>query len=138
MAILVDDAVWPWRDRLWCHLVSDTSLEELHAFARWIGVPERGFQGDHYDIPAEARQVALDEGARAVSSREIVQALRAAGLRKRRRAVTLGGRRPSLPPVLQDLPDDRQDADDHDQDQDELDVLLDELDVPEEVAGDRH
>jgi hypothetical protein len=68
---------------MWCHLVSDTSLEELHAFAAWIGVPPRAFQGDHYDIPDEARAVAIDEGAREVSSREIVLALYAAGIRQR-------------------------------------------------------
>lgn len=84
MAILVDDCIWPWRDRLWCHMVSDTSIDELHAFARWIGIPERGFQGDHYDIPEEARAVAVAEGAEEVTSRRVVEALRAAGLRKRR------------------------------------------------------
>ena len=26
MAILVDDARWPWRGRLWAHLVSDEDL----------------------------------------------------------------------------------------------------------------
>lgn len=83
MAILVDDAIWPWRDRLWCHMVSDLHLTELHAFARWIGVPERGFQGDHYDIPADARVIALAEGAVAVTSREVVVALYAAGMRRR-------------------------------------------------------
>ncbi len=82
MAILVDDAVWPWRSRLWCHMVSDTSLVELHAFATWLGVPERAFGGDHYDIPAEVRVIALAEGAVAVTSREVVAALYAAGLRR--------------------------------------------------------
>lgn len=81
MALLVDDAHWPWRDRLWCHLVSDTSLDELHAFAEWLGVPPRAFQGDHYDIPDEMRAIALQEGARAVTSREVVTALYSAGLR---------------------------------------------------------
>lgn len=81
MAILVDGAHWEWRGRLWCHMISDTSIEELHAFARWLGVPERGFQGDHYDIPDDARIVAIEEGAIAVTSREIVVALRSAGLR---------------------------------------------------------
>ena len=33
VTILVDDAVWPWRGRMWAHLVSDTSVEELQAFA---------------------------------------------------------------------------------------------------------
>jgi hypothetical protein len=84
VAILVDDCVWPWRDLLWCHMVSDTSLDELHAFAQWIGVPERGFQGDHYDIPEEARAVAVAEGALEVTSREVVEALRASGLRLRK------------------------------------------------------
>jgi hypothetical protein len=86
MAILVDEAVWPWRGRMWCHLVSDTSLEELHAFARMLGVPERGFGGDHYDIPTEVRQVAISQGAQPVSSREVVQALRRSGLRRPRAA----------------------------------------------------
>ncbi len=84
MAILVDDCIWPWRDRLWCHMISDTSIEELHAFAGWIGVPERGFQADHYDIPEEARSVAVAEGAIEVTSRRVVEALRAAGLRRQR------------------------------------------------------
>lgn len=68
---------------MWCHLVSDTSLAELHAFAEWIGIPRRGFQGDHYDIPEEVRPIALEEGAVHVSTREIVQALYACGIRQR-------------------------------------------------------
>ena len=83
MALLVDEAHWPWRGLMWCHLVSDTSLHELHAFAEWIGVPRRGFQGDHYDIPVHIREIALEEGAIAVASREIVLALYQAGLRRR-------------------------------------------------------
>jgi hypothetical protein len=83
MAILVDQAIWPWRDRLWCHMVSDANLAELHAFASMLGVPERGFQGDHYDIPDTVREVALSRGAKAVTSREIVEALYSVGLRPR-------------------------------------------------------
>jgi hypothetical protein len=83
MAILVDDCIWPWRGRMWCHMISDTSLDELHAFARWVGIPERAFGGDHYDITDEIRGVAVQEGAIEVDSRAIVLALRAAGLRKR-------------------------------------------------------
>lgn len=82
MAILVDDAIWPWRGRLWAHLVSDTSIEELHRFAARLGIPQRAFQGDHYDVTDELRDCAIAEGARAVTSRDIVRALRAAGLRK--------------------------------------------------------
>ncbi|MFZ8926193.1 MAG: DUF4031 domain-containing protein [Candidatus Nanopelagicales bacterium] len=82
MALLLDEAHWRWRDRWWCHLISDHSLDELHAFAAWIGVPRRAFSGDHYDIPAEARPVAIEEGAIVVTSREVVLALYAAGLRR--------------------------------------------------------
>lgn len=82
MTILVDDAIWPWRGRLWAHLVSDTSIAELQAFAERLGLPERAFQGDHYDVTDDLRDCAIAEGARAVDSRTIVRALRAAGLRK--------------------------------------------------------
>ena len=83
MALLVDDAVWPWRGRLWCHLVSDTSIDELQKFARRLGIPDRAFQGDHYDLTDELRDCAIAEGARHVTSRELVVALRTAGLRRR-------------------------------------------------------
>jgi hypothetical protein len=81
--ILIDAAIWPAHDRLWCHMVSDTSLEELHAFAREMGIPERAFGGDHYDIPEERRETAITLGAIAVSSRELVNALYTAGMRRR-------------------------------------------------------
>lgn len=83
MAILIDYPYWPRWDRMWCHLVSDESLEELHEFARELGIPERGFGGDHYDVPAEYRQRAIDLGAIETDSREIVRRLIASGLRKR-------------------------------------------------------
>jgi hypothetical protein len=82
--ILVDPAVWPWRGRKWAHLVSDESYDELHAFAERLGIPKRAFQGDHYDIPAELRDDALALGAEPVSAREVVQRLRASGLRRRK------------------------------------------------------
>ncbi len=85
MAILVDSANWAWRDRWFCHLVSDQDLYELHSFARWIGVPQRAFGGDHYDVHESMRMIAVEEGALEVSSRQLVQALYAAGLRRPRR-----------------------------------------------------
>ncbi len=83
--ILVDPAVWPWRGRLWAHLVSDTSYDELHAFAERLGIPRHAFQGDHYDVPESVREEALALGAVPVTSRRVVDALRAAGLRRSRR-----------------------------------------------------
>lgn len=67
---------------MWCHLVSDTSLDELHEFAAKLGIPERGFGGDHYDLPEEYRQQAIELGAIPTSSQDIVRALRQSGLRK--------------------------------------------------------
>jgi hypothetical protein len=92
MAILVDSAIWRWRDRRWAHLVSDTSLEELHAFAARLGLRRTWFQGDHYDVPAEVREAALRLGAVPVSSRELVVRLRAAGLRRPRPRSRRGSR----------------------------------------------
>ena len=82
--ILVDPAVWPFRGRLWAHLVSDESYEELHAFAAQLGIPPRAFQGDHYDIPTELREQAIANGATPVPARELVQRLIDSGLRRRK------------------------------------------------------
>jgi hypothetical protein len=84
VAVLVDLAVWPWRGRLWAHLVSDESYDELHAFAERLGIPREAFQGDHYDLPAETRDRAVALGASAVTGRELVTRLLASGLRRRR------------------------------------------------------
>ena len=81
VTVLIDEARWWWRDRKWCHLVSDESLDELWAFADAAGLPRRGFQGDHYDIPDEHRAELIAAGAVEVESRELVRRLRAAGLR---------------------------------------------------------
>jgi hypothetical protein len=77
----MDEARWWHRGRRWCHLVSDSSLDELHAFADATGIPRRGFQGDHYDIPEEYRPGLIEAGATVVESRELVRRLKLAGLR---------------------------------------------------------
>ena len=81
MAILVDGAVWPWRGRRWAHLVSDESYDELHEFAKRLGIPRRAFQGDHYDIPDYLHHKAIELGAELVDGRVLARRLRAAGLR---------------------------------------------------------
>ena len=86
-------------------MVSNYSFEELHLFAEELGVPRKGFQGDHYDIPDEYRTRAIAMGATAVPSRELLQRLKAAGLRftpSQRRAwgSTL---RPDLPAAVEDV-----------------------------------
>ena len=81
MAVLVDPPLWPRHGRVWGHLVSDTSLAELHATAAQAGIPDRGFDLDHYDVPAELYDRLLSLGVELVDSRELVRRLRASGLR---------------------------------------------------------
>lgn len=84
MTVLIDLPTWPGRGRLWSHLVSDTSYDELHAFARTLGVPERAFDRDHYDVPSDVYDRALALGAEPVGGKELVARLTAAGLRRRK------------------------------------------------------
>lgn len=102
VTVLVDECRWPWRGRLWCHLVSDVSIEELHAFAVRLGFPRRSFQGDHYDLHEDLRSAALALGAQPVASRELVRRLRNAGLR-RRGAVAVRFEMPPIPGMLAPL-----------------------------------
>ena len=66
---------------LWGHLVSDSSLDELHAFAARVGLPRRGFDLDHYDVPDFRYDELVAAGAIPVSYRELVERLQASGLR---------------------------------------------------------
>jgi hypothetical protein len=85
VTVLIDTPVWPWRGRLWSHLVSDVSYDELHAFvARELGIPRRAFQGDHYDVPEDLYDIAVAAGAEPVGARELLSRLRAAGLRRKK------------------------------------------------------
>jgi len=61
--------------------VSDTSVEELHAFAARVGIPRRGFEGDHYDVPEERYAAVVAAGARPIDGRELLKRLRDSGLR---------------------------------------------------------
>jgi uncharacterized protein DUF4031 len=83
--ILIDPPAWPAWDRVWSHLVSDESYEELHAFAKSAGIPARGFDRDHYDVPSDQYEALIAAGAIPVSSRELVHRLTKAGLRNRKR-----------------------------------------------------
>lgn len=82
--IYVDAPTWPGHGRLWSHLISDTSFAELHAFAARVGLPERAFDGDHYDVVADRFAAVRGAGAQLVTSRQLVRLLVDAGLRRRK------------------------------------------------------
>jgi hypothetical protein len=81
MTVLIDEAIWPAHGTVWAHLVSDSSLDELHSFARRAGIPERGFDHDHYDVPRERRDAVIALGAESVTGRELLRRLQQSGLR---------------------------------------------------------
>jgi hypothetical protein len=85
VVVLIDPPGWPAHGRRWSHLASDTSLEELHAFARRTGLPERGFEGDHYDVPEERYPALVAAGAVPVPGRELIRRLQRSGLRRPKR-----------------------------------------------------
>lgn len=79
MAVYVDplrnyggSATFRWKHS--CHLFADTE-EELHAFAKKIGMKRSWFQGEarlpHYDLNARRRQAAVQAGAVEVTWREV-------------------------------------------------------------------
>ncbi|WP_336922583.1 DUF4031 domain-containing protein [Aquipuribacter sp. SD81] len=95
MAVLIDPPLWPAHGRAWSHLVSDTSLAELHAFAAAAGVPRRAFDLDHYDVPEELHAALVAAGAHPVGAGDLLRRLRASGLRvtaAERRRASGGGR----------------------------------------------
>ncbi|MDQ1607245.1 MAG: hypothetical protein QOJ18_1612 [Microbacteriaceae bacterium] len=81
MTVLIDEPIWPAHDTLWSHLVSDASLDELHAFAADVGISRRAFDLDHYDVPQERYNQLVSAGAEPVTIREMVTRLQASGLR---------------------------------------------------------
>ncbi len=85
MAILIDPPRAEAHGRRWSHLVSDASLDELHAFARAVGIPPRGFEGDHYDVPEDRYDDVVAAGALPVGARELLRALVESGLRMPKR-----------------------------------------------------
>lgn len=77
---MIDTPLWPWRGRLWAHMISDVSLDELHEGARTLGLRWLSFGRDHYDVPDTMWEQAC-EVAELVDSRVIVRSLRSSGLR---------------------------------------------------------
>ncbi|MDR2255222.1 MAG: DUF4031 domain-containing protein [Arthrobacter sp.] len=81
MSVLIDPPLWPAHGTSFSHLVSDVSLEELHAFARAAALPPRAFDRDHYDVPAHRHAALVAAGAEAVSAAELTRRLIRGGVR---------------------------------------------------------
>ncbi|WP_181954212.1 DUF4031 domain-containing protein [Kocuria coralli] len=81
MPVYIDPPRWPAHGTEFSHLVSDTSLDELHEAAQRIGVSRRAFDRDHYDLPRERYDDAVAAGAIPVDGKELVRVLVASGLR---------------------------------------------------------
>jgi hypothetical protein len=84
--VYIDPPNWPGHGRYWSHLVSDVSYDELHDFAARLGAPARAFERDHYDIPSTSYRAAVALGAIEIGSKELVDRLTRAGLRRRKHA----------------------------------------------------
>ena len=85
MAIWIDPPAWPAHGRLWSHLISDTSYDELQSFAERAGIPARGFEGDHFDVPQERYAALVAAGAQPTGGKELARRLRDSGLRFQKR-----------------------------------------------------
>ena len=78
MTVFVDQRMKHYSGGYWCHLVSDTSLEELHAFAERLGLKREWFQDHrhmpHYDLKGSAKwEEAIRLGAQAISTRAMIR-----------------------------------------------------------------
>lgn len=81
MSIFIDPPIWPAHGTVFSHLISDTSLAELHDFAAKTGISPRAFDADHYDVPAYRYEGLVRAGAREVSGSRLTRILIDSGLR---------------------------------------------------------
>lgn len=85
MTLYIDPPVWPAHGTVFSHLISDTSLAELQAFADQAEISRRAFDRDHYDVPAERYDQLVVQGAVPVSGNELARILASCGLRVKTR-----------------------------------------------------
>jgi hypothetical protein len=73
----IPNANWRWSKS--CHLIAD-SVDELHEFAKRIGMRRAWFQNDsrlpHYDLTEKRRSVAVRLGAIEIDRRQFVAKMR--------------------------------------------------------------
>ena len=81
MAVYVDEAIWAWRGRKWCHLLAD-DIDELHRFACGLGLHRHSYQGPpktaspHYDLTSFERRRAISLGAKPCDRNAVVMLVR--------------------------------------------------------------
>jgi hypothetical protein len=65
---------------LWCHMVTDGEIDELHQFAARLGAPRRAFQNHprhpHYALPPYGRNLALALGAVEATTADLARLFR--------------------------------------------------------------
>ena len=85
--MILVDSLRRYPSGYWCHMVTDSSLEELHGFASRLGLLRERFQEHtrlpHYDLRPEMRERALALGAESVGSKELFSRGREAFLREK-------------------------------------------------------
>jgi Protein of unknown function (DUF4031) len=63
--------------KFWCHLFSDSSIDELHEFANLIGLKKEWFQSKknfpHYDLVSSKRKLAVQFGAKEIKLKEFLK-----------------------------------------------------------------
>ena len=74
MAVYVDDMhlspMGRFRGMKMCHMIAEEETE-LHLMAGRIGLELRRYQGDHYDLPAAKRALAVKYGAIQITMRQL-------------------------------------------------------------------
>jgi hypothetical protein len=90
LAVYVDEAIWRWAGKRWCHLVC-ADIDELHRFAARLGITRMSYQGPprtsipHYDLTGMERSRALSLGAIAADRATVVTIVRRLRVRSPRR-----------------------------------------------------
>ena len=81
MSIFIDPPLWPAHGTFFSHLISDTSLKELHDFAAAHEISPRAFDADHYDVPQHRYAALVSAGAQEVTGTQLTRILIRSGLR---------------------------------------------------------
>lgn len=77
MTVYVDNSIFPYRGKLYCHMATDGDIEELHEMAAKIGMRRSWFQNHpahpHYDLSPQKRLLAIRNGAIELDSFELIK-----------------------------------------------------------------